>query len=97
MTYIIITGKEISKNNTPHLQGYVEFRSPIRLSTSKRFNKIIHWEPRKATQKQAIYYCKTKTSNILLQNKNKQYITATQKQAIYHCNTKTSNILLQNR
>ncbi|AIF76255.1 Rep [Audaxivirus minifulis] len=56
--YLII-GKEIGKtNNTPHLQGYIEFKKRISLSKLKKFNPKIHWEPRKGTQSQAITYCK---------------------------------------
>lgn len=55
----IILGKEIGKDKqTPHLQGYGEFKKRISLTKLKKLNKRIHWEPRRGTQKQAIEYCK---------------------------------------
>lgn len=54
--YMII-GKEVGENGTPHLQGYIEFRSRKRLKTVKKINNNIHWEPRRGTQRQAIEYC----------------------------------------
>lgn len=55
--YLII-GKEIGKNGTPHLQGYIEFESRKYFTTLKKFNPNIHWEKRMGSQLQAIEYCK---------------------------------------
>lgn len=55
--YMVI-GQEIGKNGTPHLQGYIEFEKPKRLSTIKKENERIHWETRKGNAKQASEYCK---------------------------------------
>lgn len=55
--YIII-GKEVGENGTPHLQGYIEFNKPKRLTTLKKINARIHWEARKGTAEQAATYCK---------------------------------------
>lgn len=55
--YIII-GKEEGEQKTPHLQGYIEFNSPKRLTTLKKINTRIHWEARKGTAEQAATYCK---------------------------------------
>lgn len=53
-----ILGKEIGKeNNTPHIQGYVEFANQKDLSCLKKINKKIHWEKSKGNQKQNIEYC----------------------------------------
>jgi hypothetical protein len=46
----IILGKEVGENNTPHVQGYVEFDSPIRFNKLRKFNIRIHWERRRGSQ-----------------------------------------------
>ena len=56
-TYLII-GHEQGGQNTPHLQGYIEFKKKQSFSVLKKFNKRIHWEPRRGKQNQAIDYCK---------------------------------------
>ena len=45
------TGKE-------HLQGYLEFKQPTRLSKLKKFDSQVHWESRKGTRDQARDYCR---------------------------------------
>lgn len=55
--YMII-GKEVGEEKTPHLQGYVEFNTPKRLTTLKKINNRIHWEARRGTAEQAATYCK---------------------------------------
>lgn len=55
--YLVI-GKETGKNNTPHLQGYIEFANAKKLKTLKKLNSRIHWEIRKGTAKEASDYCK---------------------------------------
>ena len=55
----LIFGKEIGKNNnTPHLQGYIEFINRKYFTELKRFNPKIHWEKRLGSQLEAINYCK---------------------------------------
>lgn len=56
-TYIIY-GKEVGENLTPHLQGYAEFKTVMRMSALKKLNPRIHWEMRKGTKYQAVMYCK---------------------------------------
>lgn len=55
--YLVI-GKEVGEEGTPHLQGYIEFKTPKRFSTLKNINQRIHWEERRGTAKQASEYCK---------------------------------------
>ena len=54
--YLII-GLE-GRQNTPHIQGYIEFTKKQSFSVLKKINNRIHWEQRRGTQKQAIDYCK---------------------------------------
>lgn len=54
----MVVGKETGTTGTPHLQGYVEFQNSKRLTSLKKFNSRIHWEPRRDTQEEAIEYCK---------------------------------------
>lgn len=62
----MIYAHEVGKSGTPHLQGYVEFTSPKRLSTlKKQLGRGIHWEARKGTAVQASDYCrKQDTENL---------------------------------
>lgn len=49
--------KEVGKEGTPHLQGYIEFKTKSRpLSVFKDF-KGIHWEKARGTRQQNIDYC----------------------------------------
>ncbi len=53
-----IYGKEIGDNNTPHLQGYVEFKSDRRFSTLAKFrNGGLHWERAKKNKQINADYC----------------------------------------
>lgn len=55
----LVFGEELGeKEETPHLQGYVEFRGSKKLTTLKKMNGRIHWEIRKGTRGEAIEYCK---------------------------------------
>ncbi|AUW34331.1 replication-associated protein [Circovirus sp.] len=53
-----IMGKEVGEKGTPHIQGYMEFKNPIRFDTLKKRFPRIHVEERKGTAKQASDYCK---------------------------------------
>lgn len=52
-----IIGSEIgSLGETPHLQGYIHFKSKVR-AKSAHHNSRIHWEKCKGNKKQNIEYC----------------------------------------
>lgn len=51
-----IVGKEVGASGTPHLQGYLEFKTKKRpLSVFK--NKRVHWEKSKGSKEDNIAYC----------------------------------------
>lgn len=54
-------GFEISASGTPHLQGYVEFDAPKRVSTLKNWLPTAHWEARLGSREQARDYCRKGT------------------------------------
>jgi hypothetical protein len=55
----MVYGREIGADGTPHLQGYVEFSSPKRLSAVKMIlGQRVHLEQRRGPQDRAIAYCK---------------------------------------
>lgn len=54
----IVFGHEKGENETPHLQGYIEFKNAKDLSSMKKSMPRAHFEKRKGTAKQAADYCK---------------------------------------
>lgn len=62
----LVCQEEAGENNTRHLQGYVEFKTAVKMRSVK--NKLgldrIHLEGRRGTQAQAIAYCKKTESRI---------------------------------
>ncbi len=52
----IIFQEEEGKNNTPHLQGVIQFKNQILFSTLKDLFPTAHWEPCR-TLKGSIKYC----------------------------------------
>lgn len=52
-----ILGLEIGESGTKHVQGYVEFKGLIELSSLKKINKKIHWEKAKGNKEANIKYC----------------------------------------
>lgn len=64
ITYIVF-GKERGKNNTPHLQGYLETKRKKTLSGLKKALKLsrIHLEPSIATATQNRAYCTKEDQN----------------------------------
>ena len=53
---LYIIGDEIGELGTPHLQGYVEFKSKIRPMGLFSFKRI-HWEKAKGSKEENINYC----------------------------------------
>lgn len=51
-----IIGDETGENNTPHLQGYVEFKSKCRPLGLFQFKRI-HWEKSKGNRDDNVTYC----------------------------------------
>lgn len=69
-----IIGKEIGeKYKTPHLQGFVNFSTKLRLSALKKlYSSKIHWEKCKGNQEQNYDYCSKGgdfVTNIVIKNK----------------------------
>lgn len=60
---IAIVAKEVGQSGTPHLQGYLEFKTKCR--PKSRFTNRIHWEKCKGNREENITYCR-KDNNILL-------------------------------
>lgn len=54
----MIVGNEVGDEGTPHLQGFVSFKSRTRFSTVKKQAPRAHIEPMYGTTKEAIDYCK---------------------------------------
>ncbi len=55
---LFIFQEERGESGTPHLQGYVEFKSRQRLATLKnKFCTTLHWEVAHGTREQNITYC----------------------------------------
>jgi hypothetical protein len=54
----IVFQRERGANNTVHIQGYVQFKKPKRLSALKKLHKRAHWEVSRGTPKEASDYCK---------------------------------------
>lgn len=57
-----VVGFEKGENGTPHLQGYVEFKSRKRFTEISKFNPRLHWEKAKGNREQNREYC-TKSGN----------------------------------
>lgn len=56
--------KEAGESGTPHLQGYVEFTKPVRLSALQKIVPRCHGESRRGTREQARDYCRKEESRL---------------------------------
>lgn len=63
-----IIGEEIGESKTPHLQGYLEFKSKVRPKNIIPISGI-HWEKAKGDIEQNYLYC-TKDNKIFLRTGN---------------------------
>lgn len=52
-----VIGKEIGTNQTPHLQGYVEYKNAKEFNALKKIDNKIHWEKAVADREDNIAYC----------------------------------------
>lgn len=52
-----IIGKEIGESGTPHLQGFLRFKTKKRPLGVFNFTKSIHWETARGNDKENIDYC----------------------------------------
>lgn len=53
----LLYGREVGKNGTPHLQGYLQLESRKRLSAMKKIHPGAHWEPAKGDHASNYQYC----------------------------------------
>lgn len=60
-----VCAEEVGENGTPHLQGYIRFKKPCRLSWWKKTSPRAHVEARKGSEMQAYEYCK-KGGNVII-------------------------------
>nr|WAE42325.1 MAG: replication associated protein [Cressdnaviricota sp.] len=75
----IIYGKEVGESGTPHLQGFVTFKSTLRFNSVKKLLKNAHWE--KAISSEAMNYC-MKDGNFKVRDNRKQGVRNDLKEAI---------------
>jgi len=62
--YAIWQREKGEEKATEHHQGYIEFRSPVRLSKCKTIIHSAHWERRRGTRDEAIRYCEKEDTRI---------------------------------
>lgn len=53
----LVAQLEVGKSGTPHWQGYVEWKRPMRFNALKKLWPLVHWEARKGTRDEARAYC----------------------------------------
>lgn len=61
----VLFGREVGESGTPHLQGYVEFGSPVRITGAKRLLGInsLHLERACGTASENLTYCSKQDPN----------------------------------
>lgn len=52
-----VIGKEVGEGGTPHLQGYIEFKTKARPLSKFKFTKSIHWEKAHGSKMDNFKYC----------------------------------------
>ncbi|AXQ66127.1 MAG: putative viral replication protein [Circoviridae sp.] len=52
-----VIGKEVGEQGTPHLQGYIEFKTKARPKSKFKFTNKIHWEKAQGTKDDNYVYC----------------------------------------
>lgn len=52
-----VFGKEVGENGTPHIQGYLESKSPLLFTSMKKLLPRAHWEKGKGSTEQNLDYC----------------------------------------
>ena len=60
--YQYLFQKEIGENKTPHLQGVIRFKEPVRFSAVKKLNSRAHWEKCK-NWNASLNYCSKKDTS----------------------------------
>lgn len=63
--YLVYQLERAPDTGTEHIQGFVQFKKPIRLTGLKKVNEAIHWEKRRGTAQEAADYCKKSDSRML--------------------------------
>jgi len=53
-----VIGKKVGEGGTPHLQGYIEFKTQKRITAVRKLIPRAHWEKPQGSQEQASVYCK---------------------------------------
>lgn len=66
LKYAVFQHELCPTTNRPHVQGYIEFTSPIRYGRIKQIlgDPAVHLEQRKGTREQAIAYCRKEETRI---------------------------------
>ncbi len=64
-----VIGKEVGEQGTPHLQGYIEFKTKARPKSKFKFTDKIHWEKAKGSKEDNYVYC-TKDGDFWTLNMN---------------------------
>ena len=61
---LLICQLEQGEEQTSHLQGYLEMKSPCRLAAMKKLNSRAHWEVSRGSRLQAMLYCLKEESSL---------------------------------